>query len=262
MEAHQKIIDYFSFLKKKDCISFSYLFTGKDLLEISRTVARVVNCRESDTFCGNCPACRDLKRDVSADIMIVDEPLSIKIEHIRQAQRFLSLKTVNTERKVLIINNAHTMGEEAANAFLKTLEEPPAHSLIILLTSRLDSILPTIISRCRKLYCPAPDEYCFSDRSLMEKFISQSRLKLKERVAAEGLFSDLIVFLRDRIIYRITGERKKLLEPGSYEIILPSEDTPEVLIGQLEQALELYNELDTINLNLAGNIMQAALTSC
>ena len=258
MEANQKILDYFSSLKKMNRLATSYIFAGRELLLFSRTIAKLVNCKKSEHFCGECFLCRETEKSVCADIMVVDETPSIKMEHIRAAQKFLSMGCVNLEEKVLIINNAHYLRDEAANAFLKTLEEPPRHSLILLLTSRIDNILPTIISRCRKIYFPSCQEYDFSDVSIIEEFLKGRTPVLKERAKARAFFMDLIVFLRDTLVYRLTVDRKKLLAPGSCEIIQDINVLPEDIFPQLKRALEVYNDLDTINLNLAANLMRVA----
>jgi DNA polymerase-3 subunit delta' len=81
----------------------------------------------------------------------------IKIDQVRDAQAGLSLKPFEGRMKVLIVDSAEAMNDAAQNAFLKTLEEPPGESLIILITSMPQSLLPTIRSRCQELkFQPLP----------------------------------------------------------------------------------------------------------
>lgn len=76
------------------------------------------------------------------------------IEAIRGVKHFLSLSPLNGNRKIVLIDQANRMQEEAQNAILKILEEPSASSIIILITSQLEGLLPTITSRCQVVYFP------------------------------------------------------------------------------------------------------------
>lgn len=80
------------------------------------------------------------------------------IDAIRDAKHFLSLSPLNGDRKAVIIDKAHTMQAEAQNALLKILEEPPASATIILVTSQVDGILPTVRSRVEERYFPPPSK--------------------------------------------------------------------------------------------------------
>ncbi len=98
----------------------------------------------------------------------------IVIKQVRAAQDFLSLKAVGEGRKVLIVDGAHLLNEESANAFLKTLEEPPDNSHVVLITSRASSLLPTILSRCRSVsFQPLKEELVAG--LLMEKGVPGRR---------------------------------------------------------------------------------------
>lgn len=91
----------------------------------------------------------DLKKN-NPDLLIIDPEKSIKIDQIRQIQTFLSKKSWRSgKQKTIIMKNAHLMTPQAQNAFLKTLEEPPANSEIILTTNNKTALIDTIISRCR-----------------------------------------------------------------------------------------------------------------
>ncbi len=110
--------------------------------------------------CGQCEPCQRIRRGVHADLNIVtvggDSRVTtrVSIEQVREAQNFLSVTPVEGAWKVVIFDGAETLSagqSESANALLKTLEEPPEHVLILLLTTNEDAILPTIRSRCRVL---------------------------------------------------------------------------------------------------------------
>lgn len=256
MDVQEKILSYFSLAKKFNKVASSYLFVGDgDLLSFGLDIAKLVNCQE-DVPCGLCVGCRSLQRGVCPDLLIIDEPRQIKIEHIREAQRFLNVRAVTLNKKVLIINAAHTMREEAAHAFLKTLEEPPAHSLIVLTTSRLDEVFATIISRCRKIYFPTQEQtYRLKYAPDARQFFSSGEIMLREREQAMAFIMDLIVVIRDSIIFHLTGEKKYLLQESGCEIILGLKDSQSKAISGLAQILKVYNDAESINLNLARNIL-------
>jgi DNA polymerase-3 subunit delta' len=110
--------------------------------------------------CGHCDPCMRIRRGVFADLKIIavggDARVAtrISIDQVREAESFLAVTPVEGSWKVVIFDGAETLSagqSEPANALLKTLEEPPAHVLVLLLTTNEDAILPTIRSRCRTL---------------------------------------------------------------------------------------------------------------
>jgi DNA polymerase-3 subunit delta' len=121
---------------KKNNISSSYIFvgsegTGKKLTAIELTKA--VNCLNLNK---NSEAVETIKG-------------SIKIEQIREIRKEIALKPFRSKKKVYIIDQAEKMTIEASNCLLKTIEEPPYYAIIILVCSKIDPILPTIVSRCQ-----------------------------------------------------------------------------------------------------------------
>lgn len=135
-------------------LSTSYLFSGVRGLgkkELALELGRMVNCL-SDSFdieC-DCKACHKIKAGIHPDVKIVGEDIderSIKIKDVREAQNWLHFKPFEGNYKLLIIKESERMTPEAQNAFLKTLEEPPAQSFIILTVSNPLVLLPTILSR-------------------------------------------------------------------------------------------------------------------
>ncbi|MCD6228790.1 MAG: hypothetical protein DRP68_05455 [Candidatus Omnitrophota bacterium] len=254
---YKKILDYFSLLKKSNLVSTSYLFVGNNLLSFSLDIGKLINCSNSDYFCNCCGSCREFERSVSYDIFCIDEPSTIKIENIRAAQQFLAYKSTNLLKKVLIVNNAHNLTEEASNAFLKTLEEPPNDSLLILISSRPDMIFPTILSRCKKIYFPTINEFPhLYSKEVLRDFLIEGRLPVfKSREEAKKFFSDVIVFLRDYVIFGIIKNKNLLISSISYEIIPHFKRNLNKVLEILERAITLLNELDNLNINLAVNLL-------
>ena len=148
------------FLKKViqgDRIPHAYLFTGINGVGKSTAamaLARAVNCGTgiSDEGCGECVTCRQLASGNFPDFISIEpDGNNIKIEQIRELNRNLNFKPVSGKYRITIIDRAEMMTEEAANSFLKTLEEPPPGNIIVLKVVDPLDLLPTIISRCQKV---------------------------------------------------------------------------------------------------------------
>ena len=167
-------------------VGHAYLLSGPPhigKMTLALDLAAAVNCRHPDASaggpCGQCEPCSRIRRGVYTDLNIVAVggdtrvPTRISIEQVRQAENFLSVTPVEGAWKVVIFDGAETLSagqSESANALLKTLEEPPDHVLITLLTTNEDAILPTIRSRCRVLSLrpmpgPALAEYLTARRN-------------------------------------------------------------------------------------------------
>ena len=149
-------------------MSHAYVLTGPDGVgkrKFARLLAQSMFCREHAEgkidACGECRACRGFMAGNWPDFMEIGVPsgkteipiASILGEPDRRGREGLcfelSMAPQASERRVALINDAHRMNQEGANALLKTLEEPPAQALILLVCDNPDSLLPTIRSRCQ-----------------------------------------------------------------------------------------------------------------
>ena len=145
-------------------LGHAYLFAGHQLEELeslARTLAKTLNCLKpvktggvATDCCDDCAVCRKIDNDTHADIHWVrpeSKSRVVTIEQMRELMREIQLKPTGAEYKVAIITAADRLNNQAANAFLKTLEEPPAKSILILLTTEPQRILETVVSRCLRL---------------------------------------------------------------------------------------------------------------
>jgi DNA polymerase-3 subunit delta' len=118
--------------------------------------------RQGIDCCDECSSCKKIDAGVHPDFLFLEpESGQIRIEEIRAIDDTLSLKPFEGRWKIVIVDEAHVMNSYAANAFLKTLEEPPRESLIILISSNADRLPDTIRSRCSRLnFTPLNNEAC------------------------------------------------------------------------------------------------------
>ena len=139
-------------------LAHAYLFTGprgtgKEAM--ATTLAQALNCEKSNNdACGKCLSCRNIAVQTHSDVYWVrpeSKSRRIDVDQIREFERAVSLKSGGARMKVGVIVDADCMNESASNAFLKTLEEPPDRTLILLLTAEPQRLLPTILSRCLRL---------------------------------------------------------------------------------------------------------------
>ncbi|HMK44416.1 MAG TPA: DNA polymerase III subunit, partial [Dissulfurispiraceae bacterium] len=117
----------------------------------ARAYAKALTCpsKSADNACDGCGSCRRFAAGTHPDVMTVTpDSGEIRIEAIRSVDEFLSMKALESPMKCVMVDDAHTMNASAANAFLKTLEEPPPRSVIILVTPNAESLPDTICSRC------------------------------------------------------------------------------------------------------------------
>jgi len=145
-----------------DRAGHAYLITGPDRIgkmTLARIFAQALNCTAEvgQRPCGECRACRLIQDDKHPDVRVILPDVSergaqsIKIEHIRRLQQDLSLSAYEARYKMALLKRFDTANLNAANAFLKTLEEPPSNVILLLTATDSDTILPTINSRCRTL---------------------------------------------------------------------------------------------------------------
>lgn len=173
---HHNIVSQLQNAVKTERIAGAYLFSGINGVgkeTVALYFARLILCENEDKRsipCGTCRGCRKIENGNHPDLRIIrPDGSQIKIGQIRELQQEIHYHPIDAERKVYIFVNTERMNKEAANSLLKTLEEPPSVSTIVLLTENIESILPTIRSRCQVLtFYPLTEEELSG--SLMDRF--------------------------------------------------------------------------------------------
>lgn len=152
---HEQIIEHLQNAIELDKVSHAYIINGEKgtgKMLIADAFALTLQCEKQDRIpCLKCHSCKQALSGNQPDIIHVthEKPGSISVEEIRtQLNNDIQVKPYSSPKKIYIIDEADKMTVQAQNALLKTIEEPPAYGVIIMLTSNADALLPTILSRC------------------------------------------------------------------------------------------------------------------
>ncbi len=160
IKGHREIIRRLAASAANGTLANVYLFYGPEgtgKFATAKAFARAVNCAEarpgvSAGDCGACSSCRRIDAGNHPDVHVIDEgyDAEIKVESIRELQQEIALRPYEARYKVFIINDSHNLNAVSANALLKTLEETPSKSIIILVTDKSGLMPDTVVSRCRR----------------------------------------------------------------------------------------------------------------
>ncbi len=166
---HQQSIAFLQSAVTHERLAHAYLFHGEEAIGKRLTairLAQALNCeRPPETnaldSCGACRSCQQIEARTHPDFFVIEPDQEqatqqIKIEQVREIEHQIMYRPLIGERKICLIDNADRMTIGAANALLKTLEEPPAHSLFLVISSRPAALPATIRSRCQALRFTTP----------------------------------------------------------------------------------------------------------
>lgn len=240
-----------------DHLAHAYLFTGPrgvGKTSCARILAKVVNCtnlKEDGTNCGTCDSCVSFSNNASFNIIELDGASNNGVDHIRTLNDQVRIPPQNGKYKVFIIDEVHMLSSGAFNAFLKTLEEPPAYAIFILATTEKHKILPTILSRCqvfdfrrirvedivKQLQSICTAENISADEDALHIIAQKADGALRD---ALSLFDRLISLNTDKLSYDDVIENLSILDYDYYFNI-----TDHLLAEDLNQSLILFNDIYT-----------------
>lgn len=163
---HGQIIEHLQNAIAMDKVSHAYIINGPDKSGkkmLAEAFAMTLQCEKGENSpCMECRSCKQAVGRNQPDIIYVshEKPNTISVDDIRsQLNNDIVIKPYSSRHKIYIVDEAEKMNAQAQNALLKTIEEPPAYAVVILLTTNADAFLPTILSRCVLLNVKAvPDE--------------------------------------------------------------------------------------------------------
>ena len=220
-------------------IAHSYVFTGirgVGKKHFAKEFAKHIMCLKEAEYNNNCDSCLKFDSGNNPDYKEIEpEGKTIKIEQIRNMQEHLLEKPIISNKKLYIIDNAETMSEEAQNCLLKTLEEPPQHAIIILITSNENKLLQTIKSRCITIkFNRIPD----IELEKHLKNLTKDQIKL-----LNGSFENINSIEEKEQEYK---EIKKIVEILKNEKMLDLLEKSEILYNNKENILDILNYLNIV----------------
>lgn len=179
---HQRPITLLQRAIQNEKVVNSYFFLGSEGIGrkfVALQFAKALNClgegaRRGDA-CDHCSPCKKIDHGLHPDVLLIEpEGQNIRVDQVRQLQRDLAYRPYEGKRRVCILTAADRMAPNMSNILLKTLEEPPLHTVIVLLANNSRFILPTILSRCQlirfhSLPSPLVSKWLTENKGLDEK---------------------------------------------------------------------------------------------
>ena len=252
-------------------LAHAYLFCGPrgvGKTTCARIFAKTINCEHPTPEgepCNSCESCQSFNQQRSFSIYELDAASNNSVDDIRGLNEQVRIPPQVGKYKVYIIDEVHMLSQAAFNAFLKTLEEPPAHAIFILATTEKHKIIPTILSRCQiydfsriesndiiaHLKSIADREGITSEYDALRIIAQKSDGCMRD---ALSLFDQMTSFTQGNLTYDKVIGSLNILDYDYYFRF-----TEQILAAQTSQLLLLFNEI--LNKGFEGNIVISGLAS-
>lgn len=234
----------------------------------ARILAKTINCfnrTETIEACNDCDSCNSFNEGASLNIYELDAASNNSVDDIRNLVDQVRVAPQIGSHKVYIIDEVHMLSNAAFNAFLKTLEEPPAHAIFILATTEKHKIIPTILSRCQifdfnrigiqdiadHLQYIAKNEGVNAEEEALHVVAQKADGALRD---ALSIFDQLVSFAGNELSYAAVIENLNILDYDYY-----FKATKHLLEGNISQSLLLFNEI--LNRGFNGHLFINGLAS-
>jgi DNA polymerase-3 subunit gamma/tau len=245
---------------KKDKIAHAFILSGIRGIgktTTARIIAKALNCigedgtlKSASNPCGKCAHCLSIANSTFPDVIEMDAASKTGVDDIREIIDNISYSTSIGRYKVYIIDEVHMLSNNAFNALLKTLEEPPAHVKFIFATTEIKKIPITIISRCQRFDLKRLDisEIVTHLKDILQKESFEAEDRVLELIAnlSEGSMRDSLSLLDQALSY---NNYEKLLTSAKFEEMIGLVDKMEIidfveniLKGDIDNVIKIFNQ--------------------
>ena len=249
---------------KNDHLAHAFLFCGPrgvGKTTCARILAKVLNCQNLSSDyepCGTCDSCIAFSKNASFNITELDAASNNSVEHIRALIEQVRFQPQQGKYKIFIIDEVHMLSQQAFNAFLKTLEEPPPYAIFILATTEKHKIIPTILSRCqifdfKRISVPSmikhlreicDEEGISAEEEALHIIGQKADGALRD---ALSIFDRIVAFSGKEIQYEAVIENLNVLDYDYYFKVVDA-----LLVEDLSQILLIFD--DILNKGFDGDI--------
>ncbi len=240
---------------QSDHLAHAFLFCGPrgvGKTTCARILAKVLNCQNlSKDFepCNECSSCKSFNENASFNITELDAASNNSVEHIRALIEQVRFQPQQGKYKVFIIDEVHMLSQQAFNAFLKTLEEPPSYAIFILATTEKHKILPTILSRCqiydfRRIQIPDMVEHlqhiCKTENIEAEEDALHIIAQKADGALRDALsiFDRIVAFSGNKILYQDVISNLNVLDYDYYFQLMDA-----LLLEDVSRVLLLFDDI-------------------